>query len=103
MADAVADGLSVGVGVSLGTGVAVGGAGVSVAVGGTEDGVELGPAVGGGTLGTTDAVAVGVCDGAMLVTVAEGDGSVGLDVDDGVAEGLRVAVAVGVMTTTGGT
>jgi len=103
------------VGVTLGATVDVGGWGVSVAGGVAEGGVELGLLVGEAVVGMMDAVAVGVCDGTILVAVAEGDGSIGLGVAVGVAEGVRVSVGEGVAegtrvgvwvggtTTTGGT
>jgi len=80
-----------------------------------EGGAELGLLVGKAVVGMMDAVAVGVCDGTILVAVAEGDGPIGLGVEEGVAEGTRVGVEEGVAegtrvgvtvggtTTTGGT
>lgn len=92
VADAVAEGWGVSDGVTLGATVDVGGRGVPVAGGVAEGGVELGLLVGEAVVGAMDAVAVGVCDGTILVAVAEGDGPIGL----GVAEGVRVSVEEGV-------
>jgi hypothetical protein len=65
----------------------------------TRDGVSLGPVVGGGVVGATDDVGVGVREGATLVAVTVGDGGTRLAVGRGVTEGMRV----GVITVTGGT
>jgi len=67
----------------------------------TEGGVSLGPVVGGGVVGATDDVGVGVREGATRVLVADRvtDGGTRLAVGVGVGGGVRV----GVMTTTGGT
>ncbi len=97
--DGVADGgsgVSEGDTLGLAVGVGVGGCDVLVTVGVTEGGVGLGPMVG-------VAVTVGIRVGVGLATVAVGVGGVMPgEVADGVTEGTRVRVAVG-MTIRNGT